>query len=80
MCTTHQVVFETEQRITDGPLTACHHCAVPKCVPKRLVNVSSDVHFISGASGGWSNTGYSKRPHERRAEQQLGRRLIKSEK
>jgi predicted nucleic acid-binding Zn ribbon protein len=80
MCQTHGVVFETEQRITEGPLTSCHHCAVPKCVPKRLINVEGDVHFISGDSGGWSNTGYSKRPHERRAEHRLGRKLIKSEK
>lgn len=81
MCITHQVVFETEQRITDGPLTSCHHCAVESCIPKRLISLNeSDVHFISGNTGGWSNTGYSKRPHERRAEQRLGRKLIKSEK
>lgn len=81
MCTTHQVVFETEQRISDGPLTVCHHCASARCVPKRLISLNdNDAHFISGSTGGWSNTGYSKRPHERRAEQRLGRKLIKSEK
>lgn len=81
MCTTHGVVFETEQRITDGPLTSCHHCASASCVPKRLISLNdNDAHFISGDAGGWSNTGYSKRPHERRAEARLGRKLIKSEK
>jgi predicted nucleic acid-binding Zn ribbon protein len=80
MCTTHGVVFETEQRITDGPLTECHHCAVPKCIPKRLVNIGADVHFISGDTGGWSGSGYSKKTHERRAEHQLGRKLHKAEK
>ncbi len=80
MCSTHGVVFETQQRITEGPLTECHHCAVPSCIPKRLISGGSDVHFIAGDAGGWSNTGYSKRPHERRAEARLGRKLIKSEK
>lgn len=78
MCITHQVVFETEQRISDGPLTQCRHCAVAKCVPKRLISGVSEVHFIEGDTGGWSNTGYSKRPHERRAEKKLGRKLHKA--
>lgn len=80
MCTVHRVVFETEQRITDGPLAKCHHCANPRCVPKRLINVEGDVHFRSGASGGWAKDGYSKPEHERRAEQTLGRKLVRSEK
>lgn len=80
MCQTHGVVFEAQQRISDPPLAECQHCSSRKCVPKRLINLGPEPHFISGPTGGWSETGYSKRPHERRAEAKLGRKLIKSEK
>ena len=79
-CTRTGVQFEFPQRITEGPLTQCAHCGHSKCVPKRLINLNSDVHFRSGESGGWSSTGYSKPEHERRAEGILGRKLRKSKK
>ncbi len=80
MCQTHGVVFEAQQRISEPPLAQCQHCSSRKCVPKRLIDLGPEPHLISGPTGGWSETGYSKRPHERRAEAKLGRKLIKSEK
>jgi putative FmdB family regulatory protein len=70
------VEFEREQRITEAPLKTCPVCE--KCTPKRLITGAPGVHLISGDAGGWSSTGYSKAPHERRAEQILGRKLVKA--
>jgi len=77
-CVDNGIVYDVEQRITDGPLTSCPHCSDPKCVPKRLINCEGSVHFIAGDSGGWSSSGYSKPLNQRRAEQTLGRKLRKS--
>lgn len=46
---------------------------------RRVITTAPDVHFNAGPSGGWANTGYSKLEHERRAEQVLGRKLVKRE-
>jgi len=45
---------------------------------KRLISGPGSFQLISGDSGGWSNTGYSKAPHERAAEHTLGRKLHKA--
>lgn len=68
--------FEHEARITAPALKECPVCG--KCTPKRLITGAPGVHLISGDAGGWSNTGYSKAPHERQAEQILGRKLVKA--
>lgn len=52
----------------DGEWKAC----------ERLISGAPGVHFVDGPSGGWSSTGYSKRPHERQAESILGRKLVKA--
>jgi predicted nucleic acid-binding Zn ribbon protein len=77
-CQRTGVVFDTVQLMTDGPLTACHHCGTDKCVPKQLISGGSEIHFRSGDTGGWASAGYSKNPNERRAEYALGRKLRKS--
>lgn len=65
--------FETSQRITDPALT--EHEGRP-C--RRLISsMSGGFRLVSGASGGWANTGYSRNEGHRWAEQQLGRKLIK---
>lgn len=45
---------------------------------RRVISAPAPVHFKDGPSGGWSSTGYAKRPHERQAEQTLGRKLTKA--
>lgn len=44
---------------------------------KRLISGVPGVTFIAGPSGGWSETGYSKKPEHRQAEAILGRKLHK---
>lgn len=69
--------IQVPQRITDDALkTIFHDGRFLAC--KRLITGAPAVHFIEGPSGGWANTGYSKREHERQAEATLGRKLIKS--
>lgn len=77
-------VFETgelidvEQRITDQP----HEWRVAenghRQAIRRVISAAAPVHFKDGPTGGWASTGYSKRPHERKAEQTLGRPLTKA--
>lgn len=65
--------FEVQQRITDPALK--EHEGRP-C--RRLISSQSGgFRLVSGASGGWSRTGYSPSPNQRWAEKQLGRKLIK---
>lgn len=45
---------------------------------QRLITGAPQVHLIPGASGGWSETGYSLKPHQAQAEQVLGRKLMKA--
>lgn len=80
-CATLGIEYDVEQRITDPTRIMCDRCSNIHCVPKSvIVNNDKAPHFISGSSGGWANSGYSKKPEERRAEQILGRKLHKSEK
>jgi putative FmdB family regulatory protein len=74
------VEFDIEQRITDPKLTHCPVCDrdPPFCEPKRLITGAPLVHLIAGDSGGWSESGYAKKEHERKAEQTLGRKLVKA--
>lgn len=43
----------------------------------RLISGAPRFSLISGDSGGWASTGYSKTETERKAEQTLGRKLHK---
>ncbi len=80
LCETTGIEYEVEQRITDPMRIMCDRCSNVFCVPKSvIVNNDKAPHFISGSSGGWSNSGYSKKPEERRAEHALGRKLHKRE-
>lgn len=46
---------------------------------KRQISVESGgFRLVRGESGGWSESGYSKKEHERIAEKQLGRKLTKA--
>ena len=71
------VVVQVEQRITAPALTELTIDGQRVSV-RRLISASPGVHFVDGPSGGWSSAGYAKRPHERRAEAKLGRKLIKA--
>jgi hypothetical protein len=64
--------FELEQRISEPALTEHEGERV-----KRLIACSAPVQFISGPSGGWASSGYSKPECHRWAETQLGRPLTK---
>lgn len=44
---------------------------------KRLISGAPAVQFISGPSGGWSQSGYALTPAQRKAEHKLGRRVTK---
>lgn len=63
---------EIEQRITAPPLT--EHFGVRV---KRLISAAVPAQLISGPSGGWASSGYSKPEQHRWAETQLGRPLTK---
>lgn len=70
-------VVQVEQRITE-PAHTVLELGGEMCRVRRLISGAPQVHLIEGDSGGWSNTGYAKRPHERRAEAKLGRKLTKA--
>lgn len=66
--------FEVEQKMSDPKLTECPLCG--NCTPKRLISAESGgFRLVSGASGGWASSGYSKPEGHRQAEQMLGRKL-----
>lgn len=85
---THQV----EQRISDSRFThysqaqdawlvisdAAARKFIEKLHPvKRLISGAPAVQFISGPSGGWSDSGYALTPAQRKAEAKLGRRVTR---
>lgn len=75
-CTgTCQRVLEVEQRVTDPKLTECIRCGSPN--PKRLISGAPQLQFISGPSGGWSDSGYALTPAQRKAEMKLGRKVTR---
>lgn len=74
--TTGQIV-QVEQRITEPAHTVLDIDGELRTV-RRLISGAPKAHLIAGDTGGWSSSGYSKKPHERRAEAVLGRKLVKA--
>jgi hypothetical protein len=73
--TTGQVI-QVEQSIKEPAHTVLELDGELRCV-RRLISGAPRFNLISGDSGGWSEAGYSKLPHERKAEAKLGRKLTK---
>lgn len=77
----------TEQRISDkafawydAKLKEFHHGmkALSRYhAVKRLISGAPAVQFISGPSGGWSQTGYALTEPQRKAESKLGRKVTR---
>lgn len=77
---------EVEQRISEAPYTwrdpetgawaRCKECPTALNV-RRLIAGAPRFNLVSGESGGWASSGYSKPEHHRQAEQTLGRKLHK---
>lgn len=81
----------TEQRITDEAFTRYSPSLdawggpgfertfrPPQWHPvKRLISGAPAVQFISGPSGGWSDSGYALTPAQRKAEMKLGRKVTR---
>lgn len=74
--TTGQVI-QVEQRISEPAHTVLEIDGELRCV-KRLISGTPGINFVAGPSGGWASTGYAKPEHERKAEQVLGRPLVKA--
>lgn len=69
-------VVQVEQRITEPAHTVLEIEGEMRRV-RRLISGAPRFNLVSGESGGWAAAGYSKLPHERRAEAKLGRKLTK---
>lgn len=76
--TTGELV-EVEQRITELAHTVLELDGELRTV-RRVIVSAPRFNLVSGAAGGWSNTGYAKPEHERKAEATLGRPLFKAAK
>lgn len=64
--------YQVVQRITDPPLTAIEGRPV-----KRVIATAPGFVLKSGATGGWSSTGYGHTPGQLDAMRVLGRPLTK---
>lgn len=82
--------YEVEQRITDARLDKCRRPSGNFAFPdkrgelacgrplKRLINgIGAPPVLLSGASGGWSETGYALTPQQRKADHVLGERSVR---
>lgn len=63
---------DVEQRISEPA-----HTEIDGHRVKRVISAAAPVQFVSGPSGGWAESGYSKPAPHRWAESQLGRSLTK---
>lgn len=68
--------IEVEQKITEPAHTVLEIDGELHTV-RRLISGVPSFTLVSGASGGWSSTGYAKPENQRQAEQVLGRPLNK---
>lgn len=70
-------VIEVQQSIKEDAHTVLEVDGELVSVRRLISSKSGGFRLVPGASGGWSDSGYSKRPHQRQAEAALGRSLIK---
>lgn len=71
-------VVEVQQRISEPAHTVLEVDGELVSVKRLISAESGGFRLVSGASGGWGSQGYSKPEHERKAEQVLGRPLLRA--
>jgi predicted nucleic acid-binding Zn ribbon protein len=69
--------YEVQQRITEAPLSVLEVAPGEFKSVKRVISGGAGFVLKSGASGGWSSTGYGHTPGQLDAMRVLGRPLTK---